>query len=104
MEPQLSPSPNNRVLVVSGGGSRGAWGAGYAMHLTKQNRQPYEVAFGTSTGSLMIPLIITENFDLLREGYTSVTQKSIFEKSPFKRDGHLNGWTLLWRCLFRKPT
>lgn len=104
MEQSTTQSPNNRLLVVSGGGSRGAWGAGYAKYLTQQNGQPYEVAFGTSTGSLMIPLIITGNFDLLQKGYTSVTQKSIFEKSPFKKNGQLNGWNVLWRCLLGKKT
>jgi len=98
-----SASGNNRILVVSGGGSRGAWGAGFAKYLT-QRYGTYKTAFGTSTGSLMIPLIITNEFDRLEEGYTSVTQKDIFEKNPFKRTGELRLFYLLLRILFGKAT
>ena len=60
---------NDRLLVISGGGSRGAWGAGFAKKLT-QDFGVYKVGFGTSTGSLMLPLIITNHFDKLKEAYT----------------------------------
>jgi predicted acylesterase/phospholipase RssA len=94
---------NNRILVISGGGSRGAWGAGFAKHLTEQHGS-YKVGFGTSTGSLMIPLIITNEFDKLEEGYTSVTQKDIFETNPFNKKGDLRMLHLLWRMVRGKST
>jgi hypothetical protein len=72
---------NDRLLVVGGGGARGAWGAGYAQYLTRKNG-PYKVAFGTSTGSLMIPMIILNDLTTLKTAYTSVTQKSIFNINP----------------------
>jgi predicted acylesterase/phospholipase RssA len=97
------PKPSKRVLVVSGGGSRGAWGAGFASFLSK-TYGPYKVAYGTSTGSLMIPFIITEKFDELREAYTSVTQKDIFNSNPFKDNGDLKIVNLLWRILLGKPS
>ena len=93
---------NNRILVVSGGGSRGAWGAGYAKFLSDSFGE-YNVAFGTSTGSLMNPLILLGKFDELKKGYTTVTQKKIFDKNPFKTDGNLR-WTVLLRVLFGKKT
>ncbi|RYY58694.1 MAG: hypothetical protein EOO05_15590 [Chitinophagaceae bacterium] len=96
---------SNRILVIGGGGARGAWGAGYAKYLTRMHGEPYKVAFGTSTGSLMIPLIVTNEFDLLKTAYTSVTQKSIFNENPFsKKTGALKGFKAMKRILFGKKT
>lgn len=100
-----SSSGSNRILVIGGGGARGAWGAGYAKFLAKRNGTPYKVAFGTSTGSLMIPLIVTDNFARLEEAYTSVTQKSIFSQNPFNtRTGELKGFKAIKRIIFGKKT
>lgn len=88
---------NDRLLVVGGGGSRGAWGAGYAKRLTNQYG-PYRVVFGTSTGSLMAPLIVRNQFDTLRRAYTGVTQDSIFNLNPFNEaTGGLRGFSALRR-------
>lgn len=104
MATETVPSINNgRILVVSGGGSRGAWGAGFARYLTAQNG-PYKIAFGTSTGSLMIPFVITNQFDKLKEAYTSVTREQIFDNKPFKANGELNVLNFLWRILRGKPS
>jgi predicted patatin/cPLA2 family phospholipase len=43
----------------------------------------YKAVFGTSTGSLMAPLILLQDMDILDTAYTHVTQGSIFNKSPF---------------------
>jgi NTE family protein len=104
MTPETSLSKENkRILVVSGGGSRGAWGAGFARYLSDKFGT-YKVAYGTSTGSLMIPFVITNNFDELKEAYTSVKQKDIFETNPFKENGELKIPTLVWRILRGKPS
>lgn len=71
-----------RLLVVSGGGARGAWGVGVLSELIKR-QGAYKAVFGTSTGSLMAPLILLQDMDTLAAAYTSVTQSSIFDKSPF---------------------
>ena len=99
---QGQPTPN-RVLVISGGGCRGAWGAGLAKRLTKEHGV-YNVAFGTSTGSLMIPLILQSKFDDLERGYTTVTAKDIFDVNPFREDGEFRWFNALKRILFKKPT
>lgn len=101
-EPVL-PKPNNRILVVSGGGSRGAWGAGFAYYLSQQYGN-YHIAYGTSTGSLMIPFVITNKFEDLRQAYTSVTQKDIFDTNPFHNNGELKIFNLLWRIIRGKPS
>ena len=84
--PGWSRSPaadtSKRLLVVSGGGARGAWGVGVLSELVKR-QGGYQAVFGTSTGSLMAPLILLQDMDTLAAAYTQVTQSSIFNKSPF---------------------
>ncbi len=111
--PLLSQSyqkPGNRVLVVSGGGARGAWGVGVARSLY-QSEGGYKAVFGTSTGSLMAPMILLQQFDSLESYYTRVTQKDIFSKNPFKVKTvngvvttELKGFNAFWRLLWNKPT
>jgi NTE family protein len=71
-----------KILVVSGGGARGAWGVGVVSELFKQHGG-YRAVFGTSTGSLMAPFILLQKFDDLENVYSNVTQKDIFSNSPF---------------------
>ncbi len=73
-----------RVLVISGGGARGAWGGGIAEHLVLEKDADYQAIIGTSTGSLMAPLVAVEDFTTLNKMYTGVKQKSIFNVNPFK--------------------
>jgi len=77
------PTPTSkRLLVVSGGGARGAWGVGVISELIRRHGG-YKAVFGTSTGSLMAPLILLKDIDTLEQAYSNVTQSSIFNKSPF---------------------
>lgn len=94
---------NTRMLVVSGGGCRGAWGAGLAKRLSEKHGV-YNVAFGTSTGSLMIPLILLDRFEELETGYTTVTSKEIFDVNPFTKKGELNLLNALFRIVTGKAT
>ncbi|HVF96562.1 MAG TPA: patatin-like phospholipase family protein, partial [Flavisolibacter sp.] len=94
---------NKRILVVSGGGARGAWGAGFAKRLS-DSFGIYNVAFGTSTGSLMNPLIVLGEFDRLQKAYTTVTQEKIFDVNPFKKDGELRTDNAVIRVLANKKT
>ena len=81
---------NNRMLIVSGGGARGAWGVGvveglmYKQGLNDKDSAGYVAVFGTSTGSLMAPFILLKDTTRLADLYCSVTQKSIFNVNPFK--------------------
>ncbi len=96
----------NKILVVSGGGARGAWGVGLTDTLVKM-QGGYKAVMGVSTGSTMSPMILLQKFDKLTEIYTSVSQKDIFNVNPFKvkivkdtvktipRLG-LAAWRLLW--------
>ncbi len=73
-----------RVLVISGGGARGAWGGGVIESLVNERDCDFEAIVGTSTGSLMAPLVAVEDFSTLRDMYTGVNQRAIFNVNPFK--------------------
>lgn len=79
-----------RALVISGGGSKGAFAGGIAEFLIRDCGQEYDLFIGTSTGILLIPLLSIGAIDRLKHIYTSVSQKDIFSSNPFvikKRNG-----------------
>lgn len=92
------------VLVISGGGARGAWGGGVAEALHEQKGRNYTKVIGTSTGSLLMPLILLNEYEELKRIYTSVRQKDIFNVNPFKIRGKKKGslkvgkavWRIMW--------
>ena len=43
-----------RALVISGGGSKGAFAGGVAQYLLEEKKLAYDLFLGTSTGSLLI--------------------------------------------------
>lgn len=73
-----------KALVISGGGSKGAFAGGVAEYLMKQKNKDYDIFLGTSTGSLMVSHLALGMVDELKELYTSVDQNTIFSNSPFK--------------------
>ena len=103
----LAQDPD-RILVISGGGARGAWGGGLAQTLVQDSNYHYKAVVGTSTGSLLAPLIALEDFNALKEGYTTITDKDIFNVRPFKtsgdKAGELKGLQAFWRILIGKRT
>ena len=72
-----------RALCISGGGSMGAW-AGGVVEFLKLSNKDWDKFFGTSTGSLMVPLIACDKVDKLKKAYTSITPDDIFLLNPFK--------------------
>ncbi|WP_159023992.1 patatin family protein [Formosa sp. L2A11] len=72
-----------RALVISGGGSKGAFAGGVAQYLIEQKKREYDIYLGTSTGSLLIPHLATGDLDKLYDIYTNVSQRDIFSVSPF---------------------
>ena len=79
-----------KALVISGGGSKGAFAGGVAEYLIKDCRKDYNLYLGTSAGSLLVPLLSTGNIEKLHGIFTSVTQDDIFNAHPF-RVGKKNG-------------
>ncbi len=72
-----------RALVISGGGSKGAFAGGVAQYLMEELNHEYDLFVGTSTGSLMISHLALNKIEKIKEVYTSVNQHSIFSICPF---------------------
>ncbi|WP_378188284.1 patatin family protein [Aquimarina sp. W85] len=72
-----------RALVISGGGSKGAYAGGVAQYLMQQKGKKYDLYLGTSTGSLLIPQLALGNIDKTYDIYTNVNQSTIFNINPF---------------------
>jgi NTE family protein len=92
-------------LVISGGGALGAHGAGTLAALNKD----YDVVAGISTGALMSPLVILNEWETLQEAYTSVTQGDIFDKkwyrpAAFKSNGKVNILGIFYSIIFSKKS
>ncbi len=100
-----------RALVISGGGSKGAFAGGVAQYLIEQKGKKYDIFLGTSTGSLLIPHLAAGNIQKIYDIYTNVTQHKIFNVNPFivkKKDGReyvtINYWNTLWQFIKQKRT
>jgi len=100
-----------RALVISGGGSKGAFAGGISEYLLRDCKREYDIFVGTSTGSLLVPLLSIGEIDKLKSIYTSVNQKDVFSISPFiikKRKGEfemrMNHFNILKMFLKGKKT
>jgi predicted acylesterase/phospholipase RssA len=68
-------------LAISGGGSNGAFGAGFLNGWTSTGKRPtFKIVTGVSTGALMAPFAFLgpDYDDALREFYTTVRSRDIF--------------------------
>ncbi len=72
-----------KALVISGGGSKGAFAGGVAQYLMKKKQKKYDLFLGSSTGSLMVSHLALGMIDELKILYTSVDQNTIFSNNPF---------------------
>ena len=72
-----------KALVISGGGSKGAYAGGVAQYLIQEMGYDYDIFLGTSTGSLLVPHLAVGKIDKLHEIYTNVQQHNIFSVNPF---------------------
>lgn len=73
-----------KALVISGGGSKGAFAGGVAQYLIENKKKEYDIFLGTSTGSLMVTHLAIGRVQELKEIYSNVDQKTIFSNCPFK--------------------
>ncbi|HLA57021.1 MAG TPA: patatin-like phospholipase family protein [Flavobacterium sp.] len=81
------PQPTGKTLkalVISGGGSKGAFAGGIAEHLINNCKKDYDLYVGTSTGSLLIPFLAIGDIDRIKKIYTTIRQEDIFTVCPFK--------------------
>lgn len=80
-----------RAMVISGGGSKGAFAGGVAEYLINEMKNEYEIFVGTSTGSLLIPHLALDKVDKIKKIYTSVGPKDIFSSCPYTVKEDKNG-------------
>ena len=80
-----------RALVISGGGSKGAFAGGIVDYLTTVEGRDYELYVASSTGTLVQLLVASYNIEKLKEGYTSVKNEDIWKINPFKVKTNHNG-------------
>lgn len=100
-----------RALVISGGGSKGAFGGGIAEFLIKECKHEYGIYIGSSAGSMLIPLLSIGEIEKLKGILTTVTQKDIFNNCPFiiKKDNgkfktRINHFGIVKMFIQRKKT
>ncbi|MGO2357891.1 MAG: patatin-like phospholipase family protein [Mesonia sp.] len=100
-----------RALVISGGGSKGAYAGGVAEHLIREQKKEYDIYIGSSTGSLLIPHLALGKLTKLHDIYTNVNQATIFSLNPFviKKEGNreyvsINYLTTFLQFLKKKRT
>ena len=104
-------SYSKKALVISGGGSKGAFAGGVAQYLMEENKRDYDIFIGTSTGSLMVSHLAIGKIEELKNIYTNVNQQTIFSNNPFiikKRHGEnviaINHLNTLWNLLNGRKT
>ncbi len=100
-----------RALVISGGGSKGAFAGGIATHLLNDCCHNYQIFVGTSAGSLLAPLLALGETDRLKAIFTNIRQEDIFNVCPFiirKKHGlltyRINHFNTVWMFLQGKRT
>lgn len=77
------------ALVISGGGSKGAFAVGVVKWLTELG-VAFDIIVGTSTGALLAPLIGSDKIELAESVYSNVATDQLISK---------NCWLLLpWRA------
>jgi len=78
----------SRALVISGGGSKGAFAVGALKYLMLEKGLEFDVLAGTSTGALITPMVAAKGKDalpILETEYTTVTTGDILDGSPVLR-------------------
>lgn len=100
-----------RALVISGGGSKGAFAGGVAQYLMERKKREYDLFLGTSTGSLLVPHLAVNDIAKLYDIFTNVQQQDIFSISPFvqRKKGDREYVSIdfinsLWQFIKRKRT
>lgn len=100
-----------RALVISGGGSKGAFAGGVAQYLLQDCLHKYDLLLGTSTGSLLIPHLALGNVSKIYDIYTNVDMSKIFDINPFvvkKKEGvdvvSISHFNVIWQFLKGRRT
>lgn len=81
-----------KALVISGGGSKGAFGGGIAEYLMITQGKKYDLFVGSSVGSLLISQLAINNIPYLKKFFTTVRNRDVYNIFPFsviKKKGNI---------------
>ncbi len=70
-----------KALVLSGGASKGAFTAGVVEYLLRKEKMDFQLAVGTSTGSLVGGPALLGDYNYLANIYTTVANDDILDNS-----------------------
>jgi predicted patatin/cPLA2 family phospholipase len=100
-----------KALVISGGGSKGAFAGGVAQYLLENKKNKYDLFIGTSTGSLLISHLALGEIHKIHKVFLRVDMNKIFDVNPFivkNRNGidivTVNHFSVIWQFLRGKRT
>jgi hypothetical protein len=96
---------NKRGLLISGGGSWGAFGGGTLARINGD----YDIVVGMSTGSLLAPLTALKEWELLKTNYTTLKYHDIidhcwYKPKLIKKHGRLSTLPIIITLLLREKT
>jgi NTE family protein len=74
----------SKALVISGGGSKGAFAGGVSEYLINDCHQNYDLFVGSSTGSLLLSHLALGKISEIKEIVCNTEQKDIFWINPFR--------------------
>ena len=94
-EPSAAPIDAPLALVLSGGGSKGAWEAGVAAVLVERG-VPIRVVAGSSAGALNAAMVADGRIDRLQALWRTITREQVYALRPSVLvAGLLPGWLTL---------
>jgi NTE family protein len=70
-----------RALVVSGGGSKGAFAVGAIQYMVQELHLDFNIVSGTSTGAVIATLVVAGEYGLLNKIYTSIHTEDVLKKN-----------------------
>ena len=94
-----------KALLISGGGSWGAFGGGTLERINGE----YNTIIGVSTGSLLAPLVGIKDWELLKTAYTTVNNSDIFDcpwykGMPLSKKGKIRKFPIIMTFLLGEKT
>lgn len=89
-------------IVLSAGGSKGAFGAGAVEYLLDVKKRNYNIIVATSTGAMKAPFVGFGTGARMRELYTNVTDEDIMSFSPFNQKGKIKLKRIFYNMLLKR--
>lgn len=90
----------NRALIISGGGSKVSWGAGFIKGLVEKEKLDYKIVGGTSAGALIMGQVALNGFEKLEKVFETMTNKDVYNVCPFRKNGRIRTFKSFGRLLF----